>query len=528
MIAHQKYRLLEGEQWDISLPLKAHSGEVNDIAIIPYSGHQNLIASCGRDRTVQIFEMQRSDLVLIQTIDQHTSSVNEVCFLDGGSTLLSSSSDRTIIIHTLAFAQGLMAYVPTRIITLKTTPLSMTIALDDPSMLLVSTIDRQVFKYEMSTGRQLQGMHLIDNDSNESILLSSMTTLTFDIAGNSLSVVIGVSSTDKSIRVHDLETGMTLFKDYGHSEGVSDVAVVKRDNDVDDISYTLISTGLDGTVMLWDLKYTPASIGQDGIDGSLKETPTIPHAPLRRVISRSALSEYQKTLEMNGIPPLPLTPSRSQSPSRLKKKPSRYSLATIASKAGTVAQPSKAYPLLPRRQPLDRSTPPISPITPTTTSHRPPFSENNRTKSASNIHELDNVAEQLCRSLKAFRKQMSSSSSQGLRVETAKELETELSITLRTIGQKGRRKLIASESDVGDMFDAYPDKLESMIEEKVRIGVAKALNDNMEDGAPKSIGEEAATEAEELLEQGDGGGSARKRAANAVSDVVGIEAAGKG
>ena len=468
------------------MPLKAHSGEVNDIAIIPYSDRLNLVASCGRDRTVQVFETQRSDLVLIQTIDQHTSSVNEICLLDGGSTLLSSSSDRTIIIHTLAFAQGSMAYIPTRIITLRTTPLSMTIALDDPSILLVSTIDRQVFKYEMSTGRQLQGMHLIDNDSNESILLSSITTLTFDIAGNSLSAMIGVSSTDKSIRVHDLETGMTIFKDYGHSEGVSNVALVNKGDGVDDMGYTLISTGLDGTVMLWDLKYTPASMGQDGVDGCLKKTPTIPHAPLRRVISRSVLSEYQKTLEMNGIPPLPLTPSRSQSPSRLKKKPSRYSLATPASKAGTVALPSKAYPLLPRRQPLDRPTPPASPITPTTTSQRPSFGETNRAKSASNIHELGNTAEQLCKSLRAFRKQISSCS-EGLKVEIAKELETELNITIKTIGQKGRRKMIASENDVGDLFDACPDRLESMIEEKVKIGLAKALHNEMEEDKKAAV-----------------------------------------
>ena len=474
------------------MPVKAHSGEVNDVTVITYSDHLNLIASCGRDRTVQVFEMQHSDLVLIQTLDQHTSSVNGVCLLDGGSTLLSSSSDRTIIIHTLAFAQSSMAYIPTRIITLKTSPLSMTIALDDPSILLVSTIDRQVFKYEMSTGRQLHGMHLVDNDSNESILLSSITTLRFQIAGNSLSVMIGVSSTDKSIRVHDLETGMTIFKDYGHSEGVSDVAILKRDHDLDDMGYTLVSTGLDGTVMLWDLKYTPAPTGQEGVDGSFKETPTIPHAPLRRVISRSALSEYQKTLEMNGIPPLPLTPSRSQSPNRLKKKPSRYSLATVASKAATVALPSKAYPLLPRRQPLDRPTPPASPITPTSTNHRPPFSENNRAKSASNIHELENVAEQLCKSLKAFRKQMVTSS-QALRAETAKELEAQLNITLRIIGQQGRRKAIASEADAGDLFVAYPDRLESMIEEKVRIGVSKALHNEMGDGTPKNTANETAT-----------------------------------
>jgi len=418
---------------------------------------------------VQVFELRSSELSLVQTIDQHGSSVNQVLFQDGGSTLLSSSSDRTIITHTLVLAEDSMAYIPTRIITLKFTPLSMCTAWNDPTVLVVSSTDKQVYKYEVNTGRQIQGIHLTDNDNNESLLLDSIVTRTISPTGENL-IVIGVSSTDKSLRVIDLESGMTIAKEYGHSEGISGVAVMKKDEEGDDSGYTLISTGLDGTVMLWDLSQTTISADQEAPATPSKNTPTFSQPPLRRVISRSALSEYQRSLEANGISALPLAPGRSSSPSRLRKKPSRISLATPAPKLAPVTLPSTPCPPTSRRPHLSQSPTLASPIT--MERQRPQFSESNRTKSASNLSDLNSAAEQLCRSLRAFRKQLASSS-EGLRADTARELEKELAIAARAVGPpKNRRAMVASEADVGDLLGDYSERLARMVEEKVNLGLS--------------------------------------------------------
>lgn len=459
-------------EWAESSALKAHHGDINDIAVAQRSDDTSLITSCGRDRTIQVFELRSSELHLIQTIDQHGSAVNHILLLDEGSTLLSSSSDRTVIIHILVLAEDSMAYIPTRIITLKSAPLSMCTVWDDPTVLVVSTIDRQVYKYEIGTGRQFQGVHLMDNENNESLLLESMVTHTFNIAGEALPILIGVSSTDKSLRVLDLESGLTIAKEYGHSEGISGVAVMTRD-DGEDSGYTLVSTGLDGTVMLWNLNQTNISTDQDIPTTPSKNTPTFSQPPLRRVISRSALSEYQKSLEANGIPALPLAPGRSSSPSRLRKKPSRINLASPAPKLAPVTLPSTPCPPIPRRPHLSQSPTLASPIT--MDRQRPPFTEANRTKSASNvsnINDLNTAAEQLCRSLRAFRKHFASSAD-GLRADTARELEKELAIAGRVVGPRNRRAMVASEADVGDLLGDYSERLARMVEEKVNLGLER-------------------------------------------------------
>jgi len=383
-----------------------------------------------------------------------------------------------------------MAFLQTRIITLKSTPISMTMGWNDPTILVVSTIDRQIFHFELSTGRQMQGMHLIDNDTNESILLDSIRAKGFPRSTEPMKILVGVSSTDKSVRIIDLETGTTIAKDYGHSDGISGIIALNRS---DESAHILISTGLDGTVMLWSLRHT---IITPEIP-SLANTPTFSQPPLRRVISRSALSEYQRSLEANGIPPMALTPGRSQSPSRLKKKSSRSSLAP--QKLLPITLPSTPCPPVPRRHQLTQSPTVASPTTPTISNDRarPPFGESSRTKSASNLNDLNTAAEQLCRSLRAFRKQLAASS-HGLKMDVTKDLEKELGLAARALGPRSeRRKVVASETDMENLLGDYSERLARMVEEKLGVGTAGTEMDTDETGL-KAQGREGLEEGESL------------------------------
>ena len=445
--------------WQSGQVLKAHQGEINDIAIVTLD-ETTLIASCGRDRTVQLFQKQSSELVLFQTIDQHGSSVNELRFLESGRVLLSSSSDRTIMINTLARGEHSMAFVPTRIITLKQSPMSMALSPDDSGILVVTTMDKQLHRYELNSGQPIGSHRLMDD--NSLVMLASTTTQTIDNLGTSLRILLGVSSTDKSVRIHDFDTGSTLAKGYGHSEGISSTTLIQENSDP--MKFTVVSTGLDGTVMLWDLTYVSRLLSDQSTPTTpLQETASFV-APLRRIISRSTLAEFSKTLDASGMSHITSPAPRSASPTRLRKKPSRYSLA--ASPTPTIRPLTTSTSFRAR----DRSPSPPSPavsVLPLESKRPRPIIH--RTHSVGSFTDLNFPAEQLCRSLRAYRKKLAVSSD-SLRIETMKELERELGLTAKALGQKTRRHQSASEANVGDLLDQYSDKLARMVEEKVRLG----------------------------------------------------------
>ncbi|THC89477.1 hypothetical protein EYZ11_011078 [Aspergillus tanneri] len=39
-------------------------------------------------------------------------------------------------------------------------------------------------------------------------------------------LLVGVSGSDKSVRIYDLERGVLLAAEFGHTEGISDLALV--------------------------------------------------------------------------------------------------------------------------------------------------------------------------------------------------------------------------------------------------------------------------------------------------------------
>jgi len=118
------------------------------------SDTQTLVATCGRDRTIQLFRKDDSKLDLLQTLDDHAGSVSDVIFLDGASSLLSISSDRTIIVRKLAFGEDeSLAYILIRVITLKASPLSLTCVPMEPNLVVVATMDRLISRYDISSGR---------------------------------------------------------------------------------------------------------------------------------------------------------------------------------------------------------------------------------------------------------------------------------------------------------------------------------------------------------------------------------------
>ena len=370
-----------------------------------------------------------------------------------GRSLISSSSDRTIIIHALAFAGRSMAYLATRIITLKANPLSIAFASEDSSILIVSTGDRQLNKYDISSGHHKSSTKLVNADTPETVLLTNIAVHEVKDCGSLRPLLFGISSADRCIRVHDSKTGATVAKEYGHSQGISSIAVSRYETETVKTEFMLVTTGLDGSIMMWI--FTSGVSGPEGLLG----TPKLGRVqPLRRVLSHSTILEHRRTLEAEGILTLPSTPTRCRSPTRLRKKPSNYVLKSQSSK-------QTSSPKIETPTPRDFGNRSLSP--PAIRSSCGPSPGRDHTKNANNIIEVNLLTDQLCKNLRAYRKKLSSSPSDTLNPERIEAVNQELNLTIRVMLQKTTCKSADNETAVGDLLNMYSEKLAQMVEKRI-------------------------------------------------------------
>lgn len=453
--------------------------------------------SCGRDRTLQLFQSTSEKLILLQTILDHVASVNNVVF-SNESTLLSASSDRTICVRTLAVGTDQSyALVVTRIIALKASPITLAVVPNHSDIVVISTMDRQIHKYDIISGRSIHAFKASDTPGGDSVILGSLSAQ--NVGGGSAGdpntcVLLGVSSSDRSIRIYDYDTGLMLAKEHGQTV-VSSIGFAQRTSEIGCATNSVVSTGLDGTVMIWDL-----AIRSQQLNGSCEiSTRTqnidplaspISIQPLRRILSKAELSGFQHSSERAGDS---ISPTKSRSPSRLHKKTSRYNMVNTPKVAvqpratHKALRPSLAASSDHRQAPQDRSpTPPSPKMTIITNTRRSSLDGRHRVKSTGNQpSNLNLAAEHICTSLRLYRKRLSSSTG-SLKPHTAQELERELKLTIHAIDEQTRRSQVANGMITGDLLDEY---LARMIDERLAIK-AKSV-DAQDVSAETKIADEA-------------------------------------
>uniref|UniRef100_A0A093V2X6 Mitogen-activated protein kinase-binding protein 1 n=2 Tax=Talaromyces marneffei PM1 TaxID=1077442 RepID=A0A093V2X6_TALMA len=452
-------RVLSAEPFKCVNEVRAHGTEITDIVVNSTPG-LCLIASSGRDRMVQLFKKTEESFELIQTMDDHVGAVGQLLFMNDGERLLSCSADRTVIVREKATrdfeSSTVVAYLMSKVITLKVTPLSMTLAPDDPDTLVLSTLDRHIQRFDVASGRHVHSFKATDFETNDAVVMSSLTVAT-EIPGQSPRILVGVSTTDKSIRVYDFERDALLTKEFGHSEGVSDVILLeqRKPSNPHEVGRILVSTGLDGVVMIWDLSIQQQQ-AQELSQGNIRDEEETPSKelvatkpPLRRILSRSELAGFRQDALM-ATP----TPIREQSPPRIRKKTSRYTLTPSLPRNTRNDSP----PPLPniRRSPVPildprRSPSPPSPKTRLINGVNRRSSVNNlrnsssidfrsstrsRNSTPSEFGSLNMSTEQVCRTLRAYRKKLHSSTDYP---RGAKELERELNLTVHALGERAAR-----------------------------------------------------------------------------------------
>ncbi|KAM3075246.1 hypothetical protein ACMFMG_007309 [Clarireedia jacksonii] len=462
---------------------RAHSSEIQDI-IIHENGTSTLVATCGRDRTIQLFRRASDSLELVQTLDEHTAGVCGLFFAENGEKLVSCSVDRTIHIRQLVKRDGeggdVLAAIPLRIITLKAAPVSMVpCSGDQTGNLVVSLLDRTVASYEISSGRLVSSFKAIDTEGTEAVVLDSLVLgKPNQFSGRTSTIIAGVSNTDKSVRVYDWTAGSFLDKEWGHTGNVTGVALLESKSST---TKTLVSTGLDGTIMMWELSRSATDNQEPSEQDSsaseeqpMKET-TIARLPLRKVLSKAELAEFQRTSPGSN-------PSGPSSPPRpVRRKSSKLSLASQTSSLSVPPVPNTQSKHLTsasedsstrKGSPGTRSRSPPSPqsknvrrpsVSSLDTRGRSKTAGNNSSESSS----LNMATEQACQTLRAYRRKLVSSDS--IKDDCLKELDRELRLTAAALGEKTLQSKTISEAILAGLLDQYSDKLVSMFDEKLRI-----------------------------------------------------------
>jgi hypothetical protein len=409
---------------------------------------------------VQLFRSTEESLELVQTMDDHVGSVNQLLFIKNGEKLLSCSSDRTVFIRERmtreTSGETAVAYLASRAVTLKASPVSMALSTEDPNILIISTVDRCIQQYDLHSGKHVRSFRATDSDSSDTVVMTALS-MASHIPGKCPSLLMGVASTDKSIRVYDMEREALLTAEFGHAEGVSDVCLLTRDSDCsgNPPSRTLVSAGIDGVVMIWDLQvqpqqsqdYTQTNLSEEEVDSASKKS-TVSKPPLRKILSKHELAGFQRQDNLTGTP----TPVRDSSLS-LARKISKISLTPSSLKneksAPTTPSPfsgsnGRSPPSHSRLQKLRKSPSPTGRSTPgkklsNTNNHARRISLDFRSRarnlSKSESGSLNSSTEQVCRTLKAYRKKLNTSTEH---LHSQKELERELDLTLRVLAARSK------------------------------------------------------------------------------------------
>ncbi|SMR42552.1 unnamed protein product [Zymoseptoria tritici ST99CH_3D1] len=479
--------------------VRAHAAEILDLITFEREG-AHFLASASRDRTVQLFLVKDRTLELLQTMDEHAGAVTSLLLAQHGTQLLSCSADRTVVVRDSVFRDpqdsATLAFAMLRAITLKSAPVSMCLA-SEPNSILVSTLDRCIAKYSTSSGQAGFSFKCSDNEGGEAVVISKVI---YAPSLNGNPTIAGVSSGDKSFRLYT-EYGNLIARDWGHTEGITDMAIVQcRDG-----ASSFVTVAADTTIFLWSSMVATKLTGpqpNSATEGQNSPVSTPLGPPLRKVISHSNIARLRRERSVDGgnfeSPLANATPSRPSSPPKMRKKTSRASLAQTP-RLEPVSRPSYDSS---RRKTFNRSPSPPSPRNTHTkdVKKRQSLGANLRSKSSESIRpssavtsnsstgfgSLTGSTESVCRTLRAYRKKLTTTAaSESIPPDSLRELEKELKLTAKVVGERSHRSNI-DEATLAKLLDQASLKFAGLVDEQIKARVERELGNRTHEDAPPS------------------------------------------
>lgn len=476
--------VVELESRRVRCHIRAHTAEITALLAFERNG-TSFLASASRDRTIQLFLCDSGTLELIQTMDEHAGAVTGLLLSENGSHLISCSADRSVVIREAGVRRAenprTLAFAMLRAITLKSAPTSMCLS-GHPDSILVSSNDRTVARYSTKTGMQHDCFKCADHENGEAVVLSKIL---FAPSLNGIPTIVGVSSTDKSIRLYT-DYGSLVARDWGHTEGITDAALISttlgEPASCQQSSPRIVTVAADSTIFIWQ-----GMVGtQPSSHNHRESTPAVLGPPLRKVLSHSEISRIRRdrATEEQQDPPSPssLNSVQPPSPPKIRNRTSRMSLAQT-----------------PRLEPVFRSTLQSSrrrslrqrsPSPPSPRNHTK--KENNvrgpgqlgmtlRSKSSENVLKSSGVAtntsgfgtltsstDSVCRTLRTYRKKLvNAPNNDAITPDVFRELEKELRLTVRALNERAQGKVL-DEQAISKLLDQASSKIVGMLDERLK------------------------------------------------------------
>lgn len=452
------------------LDIKAHSLDCTGVSLYEEDA-RFLMACCGRDRTAQLFHRtSNGNIEHFQTIEFSAKVVQVL--IPSNDRVITCSWDRTMQIHDLVTREGdpdMIAAIPTKTISLKASPTSMVMSQDNRTV-FVSMLDRSICQYDLYTGRPANCFKCMDESGMESAVLEAISIGQW--SPRDLDFLLGASNTDKSIRLYDASTGAFLDREWGHTEAINGVCLIEDD----DGSRKVVSGASDGTIMIWSLDLNEPSPRSISRDPSPSKEQLTSRPPLRKVLSKAELAEFQR--------PLGSSPAGRRSPPRtVQRRTSRLNLSSNVLNARTPTGPSQISPrdttinedTPSRRRPSETSRPSSPPSSPKARITKRPSlpalgATARKQASSSNMRgfgSLNMATEQACRTLRAYRKKLSSA--EPITAEALTELDQELRFTAAALGDRAIRSKAMNETVLSGLLDQYSERLVTMLDERLRL-----------------------------------------------------------
>lgn len=484
-------KVIDVDTKECLLDTKAHASDCLYTSIYDEDS-KFLMACCGRDRTAQLFHRSSlsGKIEHFQTLEFAAKVVQVLVPAD--DKILTCSLDRTLQIHDVVCREGnpdIVAAITSKVISLKASPTSMAISSDNRTV-FVSLVDRSVCNYDLATGTQILSFRCLDEGGADSVILESLSVGHWPI--KDLDFLLGSSNTDKSIRLYDASNGGFIDREWGHTGAINGVCSIEDD----DGGKKVVSVGSDGTIMIWALNIpspSPKSMSRD--TSPVKDAAAGSRPTLRKVLSKAELAEFQR--------PAPSPAGRRSPPRPLPRRTSRLTLGT--SSMATKTPPGNLTPshsddvisedTPSRRRPSDPSRTDSPPTSPRSKFNRTPSlpalpAVAHRKTSSSNMRgfgSLNMATEQACRTLRAYRRKLSSA--EPITAEVLTELDQELRLTAAALGDRAIRSKAINETVLGDLLDQYSERLVTLFDERLRLTKQSLQDQELEttiDDRPRS------------------------------------------
>ncbi|XP_068151902.1 uncharacterized protein Wdr62 isoform X2 [Drosophila tropicalis] len=298
--------------------IEAHESEVLCLEYSNDKIERNLLASASRDRLIHVFDVAQ-DYLLLQTLDDHSSSITSIKFVGAGLNfqMISCGADKSIMFRSF---QGNIFMRGTNT-SGKTTLYDMEVD-SNAKHILTACQDRNVRVYGTQNAKQTKTFKGSHSDEG------SLIKLSLDPSG----IYVATSCTDKTLAVYDYYSSECMARMYGHSELVTGL---KFTNDC----RHLISASGDGCIFIWQVPHDMIVTMQARMSQQRLRSG---HAPLQRPMSAISPPDGVETptSELESQPPKFVVSDRLSDVGQLPQWAMRKAAAGGESDSGALSIPT--------------------------------------------------------------------------------------------------------------------------------------------------------------------------------------------